>query len=181
MKTVEVCNRKTISLAIRLAPACKKRDVLHRCAGGAHQSSESRCALVNLRPAGAALVDMGYRVGANWWRDGAGSCCVGVAAERTEAPGRVPEGVKPRYCGQMDAKGDKVIKEEEAERRVKAIEAEASSQDGWMGRVGWIGLVLENSARRAGHVDCVFYFFDFDSRVMFICFSFSGWGRSHSR
>ena len=27
-----------------------------------------------------------------------------------------------------------------------------------------------NSARRAGHVDCVFYFFDFDSRVMFIYF-----------
>lgn len=67
---------------------------------------------------------------------GAVSCCVGVAAERTEAPGRVPEGVKPLYCGQMDAKGNKVIKEEEAERRVKAIEAEASSQDGWMGRVG---------------------------------------------
>ena len=178
MKTVEVCNRKTISLAIRLAPACKKRDVLHRCAGGAHQSSESRCALVNLRPAGAALVDMGYRVGANWWRDGAGSCCVGVAAERTEAPGRVPEGVKPRYCGQMDAKGDKVIKEEEAERRVKAIEAEGSKSGRWVGR---IKLVLENSARRAGHVGCVFYFFDFDSRVMFICFSFSGWGRSHSR
>ena len=86
------------------------------------------------------------------------SCCVGVAAERTEAPGRVPEGVKPRYCGQMDAKGNKVIKEEEAERRVKAIEAEASSQDGWMGRVGRINLVLENSARRAGHVDCVFIF-----------------------
>lgn len=38
------------------------------------------------------------------------SCCVGVAAERTEAPGRVPEGVKPRYCGQMDAKGNRVIK-----------------------------------------------------------------------
>ena len=38
----------------------------------------------------------------------------------------MPEGVKPRYCGQMDAKGDKVIKEEEAERRVKAIEAEGS-------------------------------------------------------
>lgn len=45
------------------------------------------------------------------------SCCVGVAAERTEAPGRVPEGVKPLCCGQMDAKGNKVIKEEEAERR----------------------------------------------------------------
>ena len=27
-----------------------------------------------------------------------------------------------------------------------------------------------NSARRAGHVGCVFYFFDFDSRVMFIYF-----------
>lgn len=40
-----------------------------------------------------------------------------VAAERTEAPGRAPEGVKPRCCGQMDAKGNKVIKEEEAERR----------------------------------------------------------------
>lgn len=57
------------------------------------------------------------------------SCCVGVAAERTEAPGRAPEGVKPRCCGQMDAKGNKVIKEEEAERRGR-------SQDGWMGRVG---------------------------------------------
>ena len=33
-----------------------------------------------------------------------------------------------------------------------------------------VGLVLENSARRAGHVGCVFYFFDFDSRVMFIYF-----------
>ena len=83
------------------------------------------------------------------------SCCVGVAAERTEAPGRVPEGVKPRYCGQMDAKGNKVIKEEEAERRVKAIEAEGSKSGRWVGR---IKLVLENSARRAGHVDCVFYF-----------------------
>lgn len=32
--------------------------------------------------------------------------------------------MKPLHCGQMDAKGNKVIKEEEAERRVKAIEAE---------------------------------------------------------
>ena len=56
--------------------------------------------------------------------------CWCVAAERTEAPGRVPEGVKPRCCGQMDAKGNKVIKEEEAERRG------GRSQDGWMGRVG---------------------------------------------
>lgn len=32
--------------------------------------------------------------------------------------------------------------------------------------------MLETSARRAGHVGCVFYFFDFDSRVMFICFLF---------
>lgn len=52
----------------------------------------------------------------------------------------MPEGVKPRYCGQMDAKGNKVIKEDEAERRVKAIEAEESSQDGWM-TGGWVGLV----------------------------------------
>lgn len=80
----------------------------------------------------------------------------------------MPEGVKPRCCGQMDAKGNKVIKEEEAERRGR-------SQDGWMGRVGRIKLVLENSARRAGHVDCVFYFFRFlDSRVMFIYFFFFG-------
>lgn len=90
------------------------------------------------------------------------SCCVGVAAERTEAPGRVPEGVKPRCCGQMDAKGNKVIKEEEAERR-------GAKSRRWVGR---IKLVLENSARRAGHVGCVFYFFDFDSRVMFIYFFF---------
>ena len=59
--------------------------------------------------------------GTGWERTGdemgVVSCCVGVAAERTEAPGRVPEGVKPRCCGQMDAKGNKVIKEEEAERR----------------------------------------------------------------
>ena len=85
------------------------------------------------------------------------SCCVGVAAERTEAPGRVPEGVKPLCCGQMDAKGNKVIKEEEAERRRQVKTG------------GWVGLVW-NSARRAGHVGCVFYFFDFDYRVMFIYF-----------
>lgn len=113
--------------------------------------------------------------GTGWERTGdemgVVSCCVGVAAERTEAPGRVPEGVKPRCCGQMDAKGNKVIKEEEAERRVKAIEAEGSKSGRWVGR---IKLVLENSARRAGHVDCVFYFFDFDSRVMFIYFFFFG-------
>lgn len=67
----------------------------------------------------------------------------------------------------------KVIKEEEeeAERRVKAIEAEGSKSGRWVGR---IKLVLENSARRAGHVDCVFYFFDLDSRVMFICSLVSG-------
>lgn len=77
------------------------------------------------------------------------SCCVGVAAERTEAPGRVPEGVKPLYCGQMYAKGNRVIKGEEAERRVKAIEAEGSKSGRWVGRVGvgevktggWVGLV----------------------------------------
>ena len=57
------------------------------------------------------------------------SCCVGVAAERTEAPGRVPEGVKPLCCGQMDAKGNKVIKRRMQDRRGR-------SQDGWMGRVG---------------------------------------------
>lgn len=78
------------------------------------------------------------------------SCCVGVAAERTEAPGRVPEGVKPRCCGQMDAKGNKVIKEEEAERRRQVKTG------------GWVGLVESgwscDSARRAGHVGCVFYF-----------------------
>ena len=65
------------------------------------------------------------------------SCCVGVAAERTEAPGRVPEGVKPRCCGQMDAKGNKVIKEEEAERRRQGdrgggVEVKTG---------GWVGLV----------------------------------------
>ena len=100
------------------------------------------------------------------------SCCVGVAAERTEAPGRVPEGVKPRCCGQMDAKGDKVIKEEEAERRVKAIEAEGSKSGRWVGR---IKLVLENSARRAGHVGCVFFIFSIS--ILESCsfvFSFSG-------
>lgn len=79
------------------------------------------------------------------------SCCVGVAAERTEAPGRVPEGVKPRCCGQMDAKGNKVIKEEEAERRGGEVKTG-----------GWVGLVESgwscDSARRAGHVGCVFYF-----------------------
>lgn len=66
------------------------------------------------------------------------SCCVGVAAERTEAPGRVPEGVKPRCCGQMDAKGNKVIKEEEAERRRQV------KTGGWVGLVesGWCGTAL---------------------------------------
>lgn len=38
--------------------------------------------------------------GTGWERTGdemgVVSCCVGRAAERTEAPGRVPEGVKPR-------------------------------------------------------------------------------------
>ena len=101
------------------------------------------------------------------------SCCVGVAAERTEAPGRVPEGVKPRCCGQMDAKGNKVIKEEEAERRVKTIEAEGSKSrrvdgSGWLNRVG----VEQRSPR--GPCGLCFYFFDFDSRVMFICFFFFG-------
>ena len=48
----------------------------------------------------------------------------------------------------MDAKGNKVIKEEGAERRRQGD------------RGGGVGLVLENSARRAGHVGCVFYFFD---------------------
>ena len=70
--------------------------------------------------------------GTGWERTGdeRGEChVVLVAAERTEAPGRAPEGVKPRCCGQMDAKGNKVIKEEEAERRGR-------SQGGWMGRVG---------------------------------------------
>lgn len=52
--------------------------MLHRCAGGVHQFSESRCALVNLRPAGAALVDMGYRVGERTGDEmGVVSCCVG--------------------------------------------------------------------------------------------------------
>lgn len=105
------------------------------------------------------------------------SCCVGVAAEWTEAPGRVPEGVKPRYCGQMDAKGNKVIKEEEAERRVKAIEAEASSQDGWMSRSVVVGMSVESGGveQRSPRGPCglCFLFFRFlDSRVMFICFLF---------
>lgn len=80
--------------------------------------------------------------GTGWERTGdemgVVSCCVGVAAERTEAPGRVPEGVKPRCCGQMDAKGNKVIKEEEAERRRQV------KTGGWVGLVesGWCGTAL---------------------------------------
>lgn len=50
----------------------------------------------------------------------------------------------------------KVIKEEEAERRVKAIEAVGSKSGRWVGRIK----LVWNSARRAGHVGCVFYFFD---------------------
>ena len=95
-KAVEACNRKTSSLAIRLAPACKKRDVLHRCAGGAHH-------LVNraARSSTSGLLARPWLTwGTEWERTGdemgVVSCCVGVAAERTEAPGRVPEGVKPR-------------------------------------------------------------------------------------
>ena len=64
----------------------------------------------------------------------------------------MPEGVKPRCCGQMDAKGNKVIKEEEAERRVKAIEAEGS---GWLNRVG----VEQRSPR--GPCGLCFLFFRF--------------------
>ena len=98
------------------------------------------------------------------------SCCVGVAAERTEAPGRVPEGVKPRCCGQMDAKGNKVIKEEEAERR-----RQGDRGGGVEVRSGrWVGLVLENSARRAGHVGCVFYFSISILESCSFIFSFSG-------
>lgn len=89
----------------------------------------------------------------------------------------MPEGVKPRYCGQMDAKGNKVIKEEEAERRVKAIEAEASSQDGWMSRSVVVGRSVESGGveQRSPRGPCglCFLFFRFlDSRVMFICFLF---------
>ena len=140
--------------------------MLYRCAGGVHQFSESRCALVNLRPAGAALVDMGT----GWERTGdemgVVSCCAGVAAERTEAPGGAPEGVKPRCCGQMDAKGNKVIKEEEAERRRQV------KTDGWVGLVesGWCGTAL---AARAMWV----VFFIFSISILESClfiFSFSG-------
>lgn len=106
--------------------------------------------------------------GTGWERTGdemgVVSCCVGVAAKRTEAPGRVPEGVKPRCCGQMDAKGNKVIKEEEAEGS-KSRRVDGS---GWLNRVG----VEQRSPR--GPCGLCFLFFRFlDSRVMFICFSFS--------
>lgn len=94
------------------------------------------------------------------------SCCVGVAAERTEAPGRVPEGVKPRCCGQMDAKGNKVIKEEEAERGAKSRRVDGS---GWLNRVGRVTAL----AARAMWV----VFFIFSISILESClfiFSFSG-------
>ena len=73
----------------------------------------------------------------------------------------MPEGVKPLCCGQMDAKGNKVIKEEEAERRHQV-------KTGWLNRVG----VEPRSPR--GPCGLCFYFFDFDSRVMCIYFFFFG-------
>lgn len=93
------------------------------------------------------------------------SCCVGVAAERTEAPGRVPEGVKPRCCGQMDAKGNKVIKEEEAKRRRQG------DRGGGVGLVesGWCGTAL---AARAMWI--VFFIFSISilESCLFIFFLF---------
>lgn len=91
--------------------------MLHRCAGGVHRLM-NRAA----RSSTSGLLARPWLTwGTEWERTGdemgVVSCCVGVAAERTEAPGRAPEGVKPRCCGQMDAKGNKAIKEEEAERR----------------------------------------------------------------
>ena len=89
-----------------------------------------------------------------------------VAAERTEAPGRAPEGVKPRCCGQMDAKGNKVIKEEEAERRRQGDRGGGVEvRSGWLNQVG----VGEQRSPR-GPCGLCFLFFDFDSRVMFIYF-----------
>lgn len=93
------------------------------------------------------------------------SCCVGVAAERTEAPGRVPEGVKPRCCGQMDAKGNKVIKEEEAERRRQGdrgggVEVKTG---GWVGLVesGWLNRVGVEQRSPRGPCELCFLFFRF--------------------
>lgn len=106
--------------------------------------------------------------GTGWERTGdemgVVSCC-GRAAERTEAPGRAPEGVKPRCCGQMDAKGNKVIKEEEAERRRQV------KTGGGVGLVesGWCGTAL---AARAMWV----VFFIFSISILESClfiFSFS--------
>ena len=77
----------------------------------------------------------------------------------------MPEGVKPRYCGQMDAKGDKVIKEEEAERRVKAIEAEGQGDRGGgvevrsVGRANQVGVGEQRSPR--GPCGLCFLFFRF--------------------
>lgn len=82
-----------------------------------------------------------------------------VAAERTEAPGRVPEGVKPRCCGQMDAKGNKVIKEEEAERRRQGDRGggvEVRSVDG-SGRANQVGVGEQRSPR--GPCGLCFLFF----------------------
>ena len=134
--------------------------MLHRCAGGAHH-------LVNraARSSTSGLLARPWLTwGTGWERTGdemgVVSCCVGVAAERTEAPGRVPEGVKPRCCGQMDAKGNKVIKEEEVERRRQGdrgggVEVRSGR---WVGLVesGWCGTAL---AARAMWV--VFFIFRF--------------------
>ena len=79
-----------------------------------------------------------------------------VAAERREAPGRVPEGVKPLCCGQMDAKGNKVIKEEEAERRRQGDRGGGVGvRSGWLNRVG----VEQRSPR--GPCGLCFLFFRF--------------------
>lgn len=111
--------------------------------------------------------------GTGWERTGdeMGSChVVLVAAERTEAPGRVPEGVKPRCCGQMDAKGNKVIKEEEAERRRQGDRGGGVEvRSGWLNRVGRVTAL----AARAMWV----VFFIFSISILESClfiFSFSG-------
>ena len=71
-------------------------------------------------------------------------------------------------------KGYKVIKEEEAERRRQGdrgggVEVRSVGRSGWLNRVGRVTAL----AARAMWV-VFFIFFDFDYRVMFICFFFFG-------
>ena len=133
--------------------------MLYRCAGGVHH-------LVNraARSSTSGLLARPWLTwGTGWERTGdemgVVSCCVGSGGTDGGAR-RVPEGVRPRCCGQMDAKGNKVIKEEKAERRRQGDrggggEVRSVGRSGWLNRVG----VEQRSPR--GPCGLCFLFFRF--------------------